>query len=317
MFLDHNLQPARTLELLQQARRLRDSPREQFFFDPADYDKSKDIENLAQEHSAYEALFRVLYLRACRAAKDNRAAEALTAQVESAPPTHSKVPAAYWNARAILAEMEGRTPDALAFYQKTLFLREPPKKHYGVLDDPVLADARHLWTEWGGSQAAFAIWSEPDNAKKPELAEGRWEKPDKNLPAFELADLQGKIWKLKSLEGQKVLINIWATWCGPCQSELPHLEKLYEQTKNRSDIKIITLNFDEDVGMVEPFVKKKGYEFPVLPAYPFLANRIDVNSIPRNWLIDADGKWQWEQIGFDSSQPNWEQNMLSRLDATK
>ncbi len=316
VFLDHNIEPARALELLQEACRLRVS-REQSYFEPADYYKPKQIEDLSREHSAYEALSRVLYLRACRAANNKAAAEALTAQVETAPPTDSKVPAAYWNARAIFAEIEGRTPDALAYYQKALFLREPPKKQYGVLNDTLLADARRVWTGSRGSDEAFTIWSQPDVSKKTDLAEGRWEKPDKDLPAFELSDLQGKIWKLKSLEGQKVLINIWATWCGPCQAELPHLEKLYEQTKGRPDIKIITLNFDEDIGMVEPFVKKKGFAFPVLPAYAFLANKIDVNSIPRNWLVNADGKWQWEQIGFDSSEPDWEKSMLSRLEGTK
>jgi thiol-disulfide isomerase/thioredoxin len=178
-------------------------------------------------------------------------------------------------------------------------------------------DARRLWTFSQGSEAAFAIWSQPEKPGKPELAQGRWEKPDKELPDFELADLQGKTWKLTSLEGKKVLINIWATWCGPCNSELPHLEKLYQQTKSRSDIAILTLNFDEDLGMVEPFVKKKGYTFPVLPAYAFLANKVDVNSIPRNWLVDANGKWQWEQVGFDSTEPDWEKSMLSRLEGTK
>lgn len=317
IFLDRNLQPARSLELLQEARRLRNSPRERSNWETPDYEKPKDIENFAQEHSAYEARFLVLYLRACRAANDKAAAVALTAQVEAAPPAHDKAPAAYWQARAILAEIEGRMPDALAYFQKALFLREPPTKHYGVLNDTLLADAQRVWTGSGGSEEAFAIWSKPDSSPKPELPEGRWEKPDKDLPAFELSDLQGKTWKLKSLEGQKVLINIWATWCGPCQAELPHLEKLYEQTKNRSDIKIITLNFDEDVGLVEPFVKEKGFTFPVLPAYSFLANKIDVNSIPRNWLVDGNGKWEWEQIGFDSSEPDWGKTMLSRLEAIK
>ena len=131
VFLDHNLEPARALELLQEARRLRDSRREQLLFQAAvqaaDYEKPKETDNPSQEHSAYEARFRVLYLRACRAAKDKGAAEALTSQVESTPPTDSKVPFAYWNARAILAEIEGRTPDALVYYQKALFLRVTQK----------------------------------------------------------------------------------------------------------------------------------------------------------------------------------------------
>ncbi|HLH04477.1 MAG TPA: redoxin domain-containing protein [Bryobacteraceae bacterium] len=315
--LDHHIEPARALELLQQARRLRDSPGERINFEPPDYAKPKELEDLAAEHAASETHFRVLYLRACRAASDPSAAAALAAQVEAAEPANDKAPDAYWQARALLAEIQHRIPDALTYYQKALALREPPKKQYGVLNDTLLADAQHVWKDAGGSEAAFAIWSKPDSSQKPALAEGRWEKPDKELPAFELADLAGKTWKLKSLEGQKVLINVWATWCGPCQAELPQLQKLYEQTKDRTDIRILTLNFDEDIGLIEPFVKKKGFTFPVLPAYSLLANRVDVNSIPRNWLIDANGKWQWEQIGFDSSESDWGKNMLNRLESLK
>jgi thiol-disulfide isomerase/thioredoxin len=317
VLVDCNIQPARALALLQKASRLRGSPRETVFSETADYMRPKDIQEWEQRRAIDQAQFDLLYLRACRVAGDRSAAEAVKATVESAPPTDRKLMSPYWNARALLAEIEGRKTDALAYYQKTLFVREPPKKQYGKLNDTVLADARRLWNTTQGSEAAFAIWSQPENANTTTLAEGRWEKPDKDLPQFELADLQGKTWKLSSLEGKKVLINVWATWCGPCQWELPHLQKLYDQTKSRSDIAILTLNFDEDIGTVEPFVKKKGYTFPVLPAYALLENKIDVNSIPRNWLIDTQGKWQAEQFGFDPNEADWEKNMLARLEATK
>jgi thiol-disulfide isomerase/thioredoxin len=315
--LDHNVEPARALALLDEERRLKESAREKLASEIPDYAKKKEVDDAAQQKATQDAEFNLVYLRAYRATGEKKAAEALKANMESAPPTYPQAVPAYWNARAILAEMEGRNTDALAFYQKALFLREPPKKRFGEVNDVLMADARRLWTAAQGSDDAFAIWSKPDNSTKSELAEGRWEKPEKDLPAFELADLQGKTWKLTQLEGKKVLINIWATWCGPCQLELPHLEKLYEQTKNRSDIAILTLNFDEDLGMVEPFVKKKGFTFPVLPAYTLLANKIDVNSIPRNWLVNANGKWEWEQIGFDAGEADWEAGMLARLEGTK
>jgi thiol-disulfide isomerase/thioredoxin len=87
------------------------------------------------------------------------------------------------------------------------------------------------------------------------------------MPAFEMGDLSGKTWRIKNLEGKAVLINVWATWCGPCQAELPKLEKLYQQMKDRSDFQILTFNIDSDLGLVAPFVKDKGFTFPVLPAY--------------------------------------------------
>jgi len=317
ILLDHSLQPARALALLREARTLKNSPRETVYSEAKDYSKPKDIEDSVKNRAADQASYNVLYLRACRAAGDKAAAEELKATVEAAPPIDSKLLADYWRARAILAQIEGRNTDSLAFYQRALFVREAPTKQYGKLDDLLLADAHSLWTAAQGSEAAFAIWSQPDKTANTALAEGHWEKPDKELPAFELADLQGKTWKLASLEGKKVLINIWATWCGPCQAELPHLEKLYQQTKDRSDIAILTLNFDDEPGLIEPFVKKKGYTFPVLPAYAFLVNKIDVNSIPRNWVVNPNGKWQWEEIGFYSGEADWEKSMLARLDSLK
>ncbi len=317
IFLDHNIQPFRAFDLLESARTLRGSSKEKAHSELADYVTDNDREKSNQYRPINEASFRVLYLRACRATGNTAAAERLKPEIESSPADEAKLAAINWNARAILAEIEGQNTDALAYFQKALLLREPPKKQFGKLNDPLLSDAKQLWTSTGGSETAFAIWSQPGKSAGAELAEGRWEKPSKELPPFELADLQGKTWKLKSLEGKKLLINIWATWCGPCQGELPLLQKLYEQIKNRSDIAILTLNLDEDPGLIEPFVKEKGYTFPVLLAYSFLSNKLDVNSIPRNWLVDANGKWQWEQIGFNSGESDWGKSMLARLEDSK
>src|ERR1035441_3737978 len=77
------------------------------------------------------------------------------------------------------------------------------------------------------------LWSKPPSAKIQELAENGWRKPGKDMPSFELADLSGRTWRLKDLAGRPVLINVWATWCGTCQRELPHMEKLYRKLKDR------------------------------------------------------------------------------------
>jgi hypothetical protein len=98
---------------------------------------------------------------------------------------------------------------------------------------------------------------------------------------------------------------------------LPHFQKLYESTKDRSDILVLTMNIDEELGLVEPFVKEKGYTFPVLPAYGFINRLLDSVSIPRNWILDAQGKWQWEQIGFNSAEADWEGAMLAKLESVR
>jgi len=130
--------------------------------------------------------------------------------------------------------------------------------------------------------------------------------------------MSGKTWKLKELNGKTLLINLWATWCGPCQAELPHLEAFYEKNKDRKDIQVLTFDIDEDLGVVAPFLKEKGYTFPVLPAYSTVVSLLDGFAIPQTWLVDPRGVWQWKQIGFNGgSQADFEKEMTMRLDSAK
>ena len=148
------------------------------------------------------------------------------------------------------------------------------------------------------------------------LADGRWEKPKKSIPAFELTDLSGKTWRLKELNGKSVLIDVWATWCGPCQAELPHLQKLYEQVKGRSDIQILTFDYDSNPGVVGPYMKDKGYTFPVLPIVSAaqIEEAVNDNGIPQNWVLDSGGTTLWRQIGYGpESYDDFSKDMLTRL----
>jgi thiol-disulfide isomerase/thioredoxin len=213
--------------------------------------------------------------------------------------------------------LENRKTDALTYYQQALLTRlQPPAPWRGKLEDDLTDEARALWKDIGGSEVAWAVWSKPPAAKAPELAEGRWEKPKKQIPVFELADLQGKTWKLKTLEGKSVLINLWATWCGPCNAELPQLQKLYDKVKDRTDLLVLTFNVDEDLGLVEPFMKEKGYTFPVLPAYSLVVNLLDGYAIPQNWVLDPRGAWRWTQLGY-GGEPDWVGDMIQRLESVK
>jgi hypothetical protein len=67
---------------------------------------------------------------------------------------------------------------------------------------------------------------------------------------------------------------------------------------------------------VEPFLKEKGYRFPVLPAYNLVRNVLNTVGIPQNWVVDPDGTWRWTQIGFGGPL-DWTDDMLQRLEAVK
>ena len=313
--IEHKWQPEHALELARTARKYAEMSRTLNANDDLTADDAKEREEgniyLDQDVAG-------LILRAARLMGKPAEAESLKAYVEGPIPADAKVVSGYWQNRARLAALEGRKADALTFYQQALFTREStPKPYRGRLQDDLIEESRAVWNDTGGSELAWNIWKAPPAGKTQELAEGRWEKGTKTMPAFELADLSGKTWRLKTLEGKSLLINVWATWCGPCNAELPHLQKLYEKVKDRSDVQILTLNFDEDLGLVAPFVKEKGFTFPVLPAYSFVLSLLDSVAIPQNWIVSPKGGWRWSQIGYDASDATWADTVVAKLQAVK
>jgi thiol-disulfide isomerase/thioredoxin len=167
-----------------------------------------------------------------------------------APLTQSRLPG-YYHARALLAAVDGRRADAFTYFQQALLSREStPRMSEGRINDPLAGDARAYFIENGGSASVYALWSRRPAIKAVERSDGLWETPKRELPSFALADLSGQTWKLKQFEGRSLLINLWATWCGPCRAELPLLQKLYEATKQRSDVQVLSFNVDEDPTLV-------------------------------------------------------------------
>jgi thiol-disulfide isomerase/thioredoxin len=313
--VEHKWQPERALDLARQGEKWVAVERKINRDDniTAEDAKDRDEQQIYVEHEMAGTI-----LRAAKLAGKPEEAERIKASIETPVPDDVKIVSSYWLNRARLAAIEGRKADALTFYQQALYTRRrTPQPYHGKLQDDLLDEASAVWKDTGGTEVAWTVWKTPPASKATELAEGRWEKPTKAMPAFELADLAGKTWRVKNLEGKSVLINVWATWCGPCQAELPHLEKLYEKVKDRSDIQIVTLNIDQDLGLVAPFVKEKGFTFPVLPAYSFVLSLLDSVGIPQNWILDPKGAWRWSQLGFDASDPNWADTVVAKLQSVK
>jgi thiol-disulfide isomerase/thioredoxin len=160
-------------------------------------------------------------------------------------------------------------------------------------------DAKGLWKQMGGTEEAFARWTAPPaaGAAAEQQKQGRWEKPTKELPAFELTDISGKTWKLKSFEGKTLLINLWATWCGPCQAELPEFQKLYNKVKDRPDVQVISFNMDSDLGLVAPFMKEKGWHSAELDHRPARQMAVNANRLRRRVRL---ARRDAEAVGIDA-----------------
>ncbi len=107
---------------------------------------------------------------------------------------------------------------------------------------------------------------------------------------FTATDLQGKSWTLKDLKGKVVLVNFWATWCPPCQKEMPDLEALYNQYKDQGFV-ILAFSEDDETNKVAPFIAERKITYPILldPGQK-TGNQFEVNGIPKSFLYDREGK---------------------------
>ena len=112
---------------------------------------------------------------------------------------------------------------------------------------------------------------------------------------FTLTDLHGKTWTLKELRGEVVLVNFWATWCPPCQKEMPDLEALYKEFRHQRFV-ILSIS-DEEADKVRPFIAERKITYPVLldPGHK-VGSLFQVEGIPKSFVYDRDGKLVAESI---------------------
>lgn len=125
---------------------------------------------------------------------------------------------------------------------------------------------------------------------------------NEDFAGLPMPDPQGKMWAATDLQGKVWLVNLWATWCGPCMAELPHVQKLHEELKDNPEMGVLTLNFDFESGKVQPFLERKAYTFPVLMAGEALKH-VTKEGIPQNWLLDGNLKVRGKVTGFDAGNP--------------
>ncbi len=107
---------------------------------------------------------------------------------------------------------------------------------------------------------------------------------------FTLTDLEGKAWTLKDLKGKVVLVNFWATWCPPCQKEMPDLEALYNRYKDQGFV-ILAISEDEETNKVAPFIAERKISYPILLDPGQKVNKLfQVDGIPKSFVYDREGK---------------------------
>lgn len=222
--------------------------------------------------------------------------------------------ATYLYCSAEIAEAEGHALDSAALYARAVaagWVGSLYRESY----------PREYWLAHGGSAEGW--WAATEKlpsalvpakprptarvtAAEPGIGSG-WTKLERPIPPMNLQDRAGRTWTRSDFEGKSTFVTLWATWCGPCVEELPYIQKLYEQAKERPGVQVVTLNLDENPGKVGPFLAQHPFTFPVLMAKPYIDSmdpKERASVIPENWIVDRNAVIREQAVGFDSRNPS-------------
>ena len=131
------------------------------------------------------------------------------------------------------------------------------------------------------------IASAQENALKNDVA-----------PDFHVTDLNGNALSLAEYTGKVVLLDFWATWCVPCQTEIPQFTE-WQQKYGPEGFQVVALSMDDDEGAVREFLRRYKVNYPIAMATPQIAQSYGgVLGLPANFVIARDGRIVTKHIGM-------------------
>ena len=145
------------------------------------------------------------------------------------------------------------------------------------------------------------IYGCSSNTKSVKAASVKPGKERRDAPDFALKDADGKTVRLSDYRGKVVVLDFWATWCGPCKIEIPWFMEFQRQHKDQG-FEVIGVSMDDDGwDTVKPFVQKLGINYRVVLGNDDVANAYHgVEALPTTFLIDRDGKIAATHVGVVS-----------------
>jgi cytochrome c biogenesis protein CcmG/thiol:disulfide interchange protein DsbE len=138
------------------------------------------------------------------------------------------------------------------------------------------------------------------------------EAPDFQLPRL---DRDGQL-SLASLRGKAVVINFWASWCGPCRDEAPLLEAAWRRYRARGLV-IVGVDYDDFTGDARAFAKRNGMTYPLVhDKEKSTVNRYDVTGVPETFFVDRDGRLVGERVAGPVEKEQLAENIELALEPT-
>jgi peroxiredoxin len=143
-------------------------------------------------------------------------------------------------------------------------------------------------TDWGLS--AGRLQAQAAERQGAAVAERGIVKVGDEAPNFQLRDLAGNLISLSQLRGKIVLVNFWATWCGPCRVEMPAMEQLY-RTFPRKEFEILAISTDpQGAAVTRPFQQEMGFTFPILHDSEYRVGlTYGARTLPMTFMVDRQG----------------------------
>jgi len=129
-------------------------------------------------------------------------------------------------------------------------------------------------------------------------------------PDFALKSSTGENMRLSEYRGDVVMINFWATWCGPCRQEMPLLDELYQRYE-RVGFNLLGVNIDDDSRRAMQMIEELGVNFPVLfDARKEVSKLYEVEAMPVTVLVDREGNVRYVHHGY---KPGYEEKYLDQV----
>ena len=138
--------------------------------------------------------------------------------------------------------------------------------------------------------------------------------PGQAAPDFALKSLEGQNLRLREQRGRVVLLNFWATWCGPCREEMPQLSRLQDKYRS-AGLLMLGVNVDDDTANAATVASKLGVKFPVLLDTDKQVSKLyDISAMPSTVIIDRDGRVRHLHKGYrEGTAQTYEQQIRELL----